>query len=145
VAGDPPVVLDLSAGQRHSQRTWAWRVGRLITALRDKAETTGIGMEMVDEWARPPRAQMFQAGSQAHRGASSDAALRAGRARAPVVAASIAGRGIPAIPEGRRSCTVTPDDTCPVYIRRDVIRDAGPTRGVRKNARNPRRTYEKLR
>lgn len=64
MAGDPPVVLNLSAGRRHSQRAWDRRVGRLITALRDEAETAGIAMEMVDERAMP---QMFQAGSQAHR------------------------------------------------------------------------------
>jgi hypothetical protein len=42
VAGDPRVVLGLSAGRRHSQQTRDWRVGRFIIVLRDKAETAGI-------------------------------------------------------------------------------------------------------
>lgn len=49
VAGDPRGVLDLRAGRRHSQRTRDWRIGQLITVLRDKAEAAGIALHLVDE------------------------------------------------------------------------------------------------
>jgi IS605 OrfB family transposase len=47
--GDPRGVLNLEAGRRHNQRTRDWRVGHLISALRDKAEAAGITMQLVDE------------------------------------------------------------------------------------------------
>ena len=40
--GDPRGVLDLAAGRRHNQRTRDWRVGHLITVLRDKASRPGL-------------------------------------------------------------------------------------------------------
>jgi IS605 OrfB family transposase len=47
--GDPRGVLDIDAGRRHNRRTRAWRVGRLISTLRDKAEQAGIALILVDE------------------------------------------------------------------------------------------------
>jgi IS605 OrfB family transposase len=47
--GDPRGVLALKAGRRHNQRTRDWRIGHLIRALRDKAETAGITVRLVDE------------------------------------------------------------------------------------------------
>src|SRR5205823_5184335 len=47
--GDPRGVLRLKARRRHNQRTRDWRIGHLITALADKAETAGISLQMVDE------------------------------------------------------------------------------------------------
>jgi IS605 OrfB family transposase len=46
--GDPRV-LALAAGRRHNQRTRAWRIGHLLQALHDKAETAGIIVRLVDE------------------------------------------------------------------------------------------------
>ena len=80
VAGDPRGVLDLNAGRRHSQRSRDWRVGHLITALRDKAEAAGVAVEMLTSGARPPPARVFPAGSQASRDTVHLPALRAGRA-----------------------------------------------------------------
>src|SRR5436190_23555317 len=47
--GDPRGVLKLDAGRRHNQRTRDWRIGHLITVLKDKAEAAGIGLTLVDE------------------------------------------------------------------------------------------------
>ncbi len=47
--GDPRGVLKLPAGRRHNRRTRDWRIGHLITALADKAETAGITVQLVDE------------------------------------------------------------------------------------------------
>jgi IS605 OrfB family transposase len=47
--GDPRGVLKLQAGRRHNQRTRDWRIGHLITALKDKAEAAGISLALVDE------------------------------------------------------------------------------------------------
>ena len=47
--GDPRGVLKLKAGRRHNQRTRDWRVGHLITVLKDKAEAAGISLRLVDE------------------------------------------------------------------------------------------------
>lgn len=47
--GDPRGVLGLKAGRRHNQRTRDWRVGHLITVLRDKAEVAGIAVKLVNE------------------------------------------------------------------------------------------------
>ena len=43
VVGDPRGVLDLAAGRRHDRRTRDWRVGHLISVLRDKAQQAGPG------------------------------------------------------------------------------------------------------
>ena len=47
--GDPRGVLNLQAGLRHNQRVRDWRVGHLISALRDKAQAAGITVKLVDE------------------------------------------------------------------------------------------------
>jgi len=47
--GDPRGVLNLDAGRRHNRRTRDWRIGHLITALKDKAEAAGISLALVDE------------------------------------------------------------------------------------------------
>jgi IS605 OrfB family transposase len=49
VTGDPRGVLNLRAGRQHNQRTRDWRVGRLISVLRDKAQAAGIAVHLVDE------------------------------------------------------------------------------------------------
>ena len=47
--GDPRGVLNLPAGRRHNQRTRDWRIGHLITVLKDKAEVAGVGLQLVNE------------------------------------------------------------------------------------------------
>jgi IS605 OrfB family transposase len=47
--GDPRGVLNLKAGRRHNQRVRDWRVGHLISALRDKATAAGITVHLADE------------------------------------------------------------------------------------------------
>ena len=47
--GDPRGVLSIRAGRRHNQRTRDWRIGHLITVLKDKAEVAGISLTLVDE------------------------------------------------------------------------------------------------
>jgi putative transposase len=47
--GDPRGVLSLPAGRRHNQRTRDWRIGHLITVLKDKAEVAGISLQLIDE------------------------------------------------------------------------------------------------
>jgi putative transposase len=47
--GDPRGVLNLPAGRRHNQRTRDWRIGHLITVLKDKAEVAGVSVQLVDE------------------------------------------------------------------------------------------------
>ena len=47
--GDPRGVLGIDAGRRHNRRIRDWRVGRLISALRDKAAQAGIHLILTDE------------------------------------------------------------------------------------------------
>jgi transposase len=47
--GDPRGVLGIEAGRRHNRRTRDWRVGRLISVLRDKAGQAGITLTLLDE------------------------------------------------------------------------------------------------
>ena len=47
--GDPRGVLGIDAGRRHNRRTRDWRVGRLISILRDKAGQAGITLVLTDE------------------------------------------------------------------------------------------------
>jgi IS605 OrfB family transposase len=47
--GDPRGILSIKAGRRHNQRTRDWRIGHLITALKDKAEVAGISLQLIDE------------------------------------------------------------------------------------------------
>jgi transposase len=44
--GDPRGVLNLPAGRRHNQRTRDWRIGHLITVLKDKAEVAGVSVQL---------------------------------------------------------------------------------------------------
>ena len=148
--GDPRGVLDLAAGRRHNRRTRDWRVGRLISVLRDKAGQAGITLTLLDE-----------------RGTSST--CPACRARVPkpagrvfccprcglcghrdlIAAANIAGRG-PAgsrRPSRGRVTTAAPGTTFRVCPRRDVTRaaalitapPAGPLAGTCPPRRTPRR------
>jgi transposase len=47
--GDPRGVLDLAARRRHNRRTRDWRVGCLISVLRDKAGQADIIVILLDE------------------------------------------------------------------------------------------------
>ena len=47
--GDPRGVLGIDAGRRHNRRTRDWRVGHLISVLRDKAELARIIVTLADE------------------------------------------------------------------------------------------------
>jgi putative transposase len=47
--GDPRGVLSIKAGRRHNQRTRDWRIGHLITVLKDKAQAAGVSVQLVDE------------------------------------------------------------------------------------------------
>jgi transposase len=47
--GDPRGVLGVGAGRRHNRRTRDWRVGHLISVLRDKAGQAGITLILTDE------------------------------------------------------------------------------------------------
>ena len=47
--GDPRGVLGIDAGRRHNRRTRDWRVGHLISVLRDKAGLAGIIVTLADE------------------------------------------------------------------------------------------------
>ncbi len=47
--GDPRGVLGIDAGRRHNRRTRDWRVGHLISVLRDKAAQAGITLALLDE------------------------------------------------------------------------------------------------
>jgi IS605 OrfB family transposase len=47
--GDPRGVLTRKAGRRHNKRLRDWRIGHLITCLRDKAAQAGITTMPVDE------------------------------------------------------------------------------------------------
>jgi transposase len=49
VVGDPRGVLDLAAGRVHGKRLRDWRIGHLMSALRDKAEAAAITVRVVDE------------------------------------------------------------------------------------------------
>jgi IS605 OrfB family transposase len=49
IVGDPRGVLQLIAGRVHAKRLRDWRIGHLISVLRDKAEAAGITVTMTDE------------------------------------------------------------------------------------------------
>jgi len=49
VVGDPRGLLNHEAGARQNLAVRNWRVGQLIDVLSDKAEVTGIDVEIVDE------------------------------------------------------------------------------------------------
>jgi len=49
IAGDPRGVLRLAAGRVHGKRLRDWRIGHLMSVLRDKAEAAGITVKVTDE------------------------------------------------------------------------------------------------
>ena len=126
--GDPRGVLNLPAGRRHNRRTRDWRVGRLISVLRDKAGQAGITLTLTDERGTSstcpacrarvpkPRGRVFscpRCGLTGHRDliAAANIAARAG------------GGLTPAIPRPA-SRTAAPGPTFRVCPRRDVTRAA---------------------
>jgi IS605 OrfB family transposase len=49
IVGDPRGVLQLAAGRVHGKRLRDWRIGHLMSVLRDKAEVAGITVKVIDE------------------------------------------------------------------------------------------------
>ena len=49
IVGDPRGVLQLAAGRVHGKRLRDWRIGHLMSVLRDKAEAAGITVKVTDE------------------------------------------------------------------------------------------------
>jgi putative transposase len=115
-------VLSLKAGRRHNQRTRDWRIGHLITALKDKAEAAGISLTLVDERGTSSTCPPVPAGSPnrraglacpacqftGHRDLSAAAtiAARAGGGSTPVIPAGVthrrAGAHLPGVTPSRR-------------------------------------------
>jgi IS605 OrfB family transposase len=121
--GDPRGVLVLKAGRRHNQRTRDWRIGHLITVLKDKAEAAGISVQLVDERGTsstcpscrsrvpmPPGRMLVCPGCQftGHRDLSAAASIaaRAGGGITPAVPAGVthrrAGAHLPSVAPSRR-------------------------------------------
>jgi len=107
--GDPRGVLAGKAGRRHNQRVRDWRIGHLIRALADKAETAGITITLVDERGTSstcpkcsrrvpkPAGRVF---SCPHCGQGGHRDLVAAASIAASIAARTGGGIIPAIPTG---------------------------------------------
>ena len=122
--GDPRGVLDIDAGRRHNRRTRDWRVGHLISVLRDKAEQAGITLTLLDERGTSstcpacrarvpkPRGRVFccpRCGLGGHRDliAAANIAARAGGGLTPAVTAAgvahrRAGNHLPGVSPARR-------------------------------------------
>jgi IS605 OrfB family transposase len=122
--GDPRGVLSLDAGRRHNQRTRDWRIGHLISALKDKAEQAGISVRLVDErgtssmcprcrkWISKPAGRVLSCphcGVTGHRDllAAANIATRAGGGTtAATLPAAVthrrAGAHLPGVPPARR-------------------------------------------
>ena len=121
--GDPRGVLGIDAGRRHNGRIRDWRVGRLISVLRDKAGQAGIIMTLLDERgtsstcpacrARVPRpaGRVFccpRCGLYGHRDliAAANIAARAGGGLTPAIVAGVthrrAGAHLPGVSPARR-------------------------------------------
>jgi len=121
--GDPRGVLGLAAGRRHNQRTRDWRLGHLISALRDKAEVAGISVTLTDERGTSstcpsctrripkPAGRVFTCPHCGHTGhrdliAAANIAARAGGGPIPVTPAGIthrrAGAHLPGVHPARR-------------------------------------------
>jgi IS605 OrfB family transposase len=121
--GDPRGVLNLDAGRRHNQRTRDWRIGHLITALKDKAEAAGISLILVDERgtsstcpacrsriSKPAGRVLACPGCQftGHRdlSAAANIAARSGGGTTPVIPAGVthrrAGAHLPGVAPSRR-------------------------------------------
>jgi transposase len=49
IVGDPRGVLRLAAGRVHGKRLRDWRIGHLMSVLRDKAGAAGITVTVTDE------------------------------------------------------------------------------------------------
>ena len=130
--GDPRGVLDLKAGRRHNQRVRDWRVGHLISALRDKATAAGITVHLVDERGTsstcPSCARRVP--KPAGRSSAARTAGRAGTATWLRPPASPPGdpAAAPSPPPrtGRGSRTVAQGRTFPVCTRRGVTPAASP-------------------
>ena len=132
--GDPRGVLAGKAGRRHNQRVRDWRIGHLIRALADKAETAGITITLVDERGTSstcPRCSR-RVPKPAGRVFSCPHCGRAGTAtwsRPPASPPGPAAESSPPFPQGRGSRTAEPGHTCQVCTRHDVTPGAGPHHG----------------
>ena len=121
--GDPRGVLHLKAGRRHNQRTRDWRIGHLITVLKDKAEAAGISLQMVDERGTSstcpacasrvpkPTSRQLSCPSCGHTGhrdllAAANIAARLGGGTTPVILVGVthrrAGAHLPGVAPSRR-------------------------------------------
>ncbi len=121
--GDPRGVLNVQAGRRHNQRTRDWRIGHLITVLKDKAEAAAINLQLVNERGtsstcpacrsqipKPPGRLLACPGCQftGHRDltAAASIAARAGGGITPVIPAGVthrrAGAHLPGVAPSRR-------------------------------------------
>jgi IS605 OrfB family transposase len=121
--GDPRGVLNIPAGRRHNQRTRDWRIGHLITVLKDKAEVAGIGMTLVDERGTSstcpacasrvpkPQGRLLACPACGHTGhrdllAAANIAARLGGGTTPVIPVGVthrrAGAHLPGVASSRR-------------------------------------------
>ena len=127
--GDPRGVLSIKAGRRHNQRTRDWRIGHLITALKDKAEAAGINLQLVDERGTSSTcpACVSRIPKPAGRVLACPACRFTGH-RDLSAAASIAARAAAGArpPSRLASRTAAPGRTCPVSPPRDVTHAAAP-------------------
>jgi putative transposase len=133
--GDPRGVLKLKAGRRHNQRTRDWRIGRLITVLKDKAAAASISLQLIDERGTSSTCPPAPAASLSPRGVSSRAPLAgtpgtATCSRPPTSPpARAAGARRPALQSASR--TAAPGRTFLVSPPRDVTRAAEPITAAR--------------
>ena len=120
---------ELQAGRRHNQRTRDWRIGHLITVLKDKAEAAGISLTLVDERGTSSTCPACQSRIPKPPGrvlacpACQFTGHRDLTAAANIAARSAAGPRRPSRPASR---TAAPGRTCPVSPPRDVTRAAAP-------------------
>jgi IS605 OrfB family transposase len=173
LVGDPRGVLQLAAGRVHNQRLRDWRVGHLISALRDKAEAAGITIELTDERGTSstcpscarrvpkPAGREFRCPHCGHTGhrdlvaAVNIAAKRGGPIPATQVAGIThrrAGTHLPGVHPARRDPRRRP----PSRPAKGALAGTGPprtppgARGVARptarssQARHPRRTYDQV-
>ena len=134
IVGDPRGVLQLAAGRVHGKRLRDWRIGHLMSVLRDKAEAAGITVTVTDERGTSstcpscsrrvpkPAGRVFRCPHCGH-----------GGHRDLVAAANIAARGGGPIP-ATEIAGIThrrAGGTCQVPGCRDVTPGAGPHHGQR--------------
>jgi putative transposase len=121
--GDPRGVLSIKAGRRHNQRTRDWRIGHLISVLKDKAQAAGISLQLIDERGtsstcpacrsripKPPGRVLACPGCQftGHRDltAAANIAARLGGGTTPAIPAGVmhrrAGAHLPGVAPSRR-------------------------------------------